>query len=118
MSFIYLASPYSHPDPQEKQRRYEHICKVAGKLMEEGKKIFCPIAHSHPIEVLGMSKVHDGPFWLDQDFAILKHAEMVYVCMMPGWKDSVGVKAEMDFAYKNKIPVAFINANYKIEAVA
>ena len=45
MSFIYLATPYSHKDPQVRQNRYEHACKVAGKLMEEGNLVFCPIAH-------------------------------------------------------------------------
>jgi len=108
-SFIYLASPYSHPDPAEKVKRYEHICRVAGKMMENGEQVFCPIAHSHPIEILGMTKIHDGDFWLKQDFAILKHAEMLVVCMMPGWSSSHGVNAEIKFAEQNNIPVAYID---------
>lgn len=109
MSFIYLASPYSHPNADIKQRRYEAICKVAAKLMEQGEQVFCPIAHSHPIEVIGMNQVRNGDFWLKQDFAILKHAEMLVVCMMPGWGESHGIKAEVQFANDNKIPVAYID---------
>ena len=109
MSFIYLATPYSHKDPQVRQNRYEHACKVAGKLMEEGNLVFCPIAHSHAIETVGMTKINDGNFWLRQDFAILKHADFLYVCMMPGWGESHGVREEVKFAQANKIPVAYID---------
>jgi hypothetical protein len=107
-SFIYLASPYSHPDPAVKQDRYEEICRTAAMLMEKGERVFCPIAHSHPIEILGMKTVHTGDFWLDQDFAILKHAEMLMVCMMPGWTTSHGIHEEIKFANENNIPVAYI----------
>ena len=61
MSYSYLASPYSVTWPVSKQsavtirdRRYRKVCRKAAQLMKEGKLIFCPIAHSHPIEVIGM----------------------------------------------------------------
>lgn len=108
MSYIYLATPYSHPDKEIREKRYIHACQIAGKLMRQGEKVFCPIAHSHPIETVGMSERQSADFWLDQDFAILKHAEMLMVCMMPGWAESHGVNEEINFAHTNKIPVCYI----------
>lgn len=105
---IYLASPYSAPTAEERQQRFELVCKKAAELMDQGHKIFCPIAHSHPIEVHGMDHIHSGEFWLEQDFAILEHCSMMWVYCLPGWKQSKGIKQEMDFAKRRGIPVRFI----------
>lgn len=113
---IYLASPYSakgrDPYSPEAQRikieRYETICKVAARLMEQGKHIFCPIAHSHPIEKIGMVDIKDGDWWLEQDYAVLQHCTEMYVCTMPEWEKSYGIGKEIEFAEKNGIPVTYI----------
>lgn len=111
-SFIYLASPYSHKDSDIREMRFKKVCQIAAKLMLQGDKVFCPIAHSHSIETIGMSRRLPGPFWLNQDFSILKHAEILYVCMLPGWGESEGIKAEVEFALANNIPVAYIDEDY------
>ena len=48
---IYLASPYSHPDPAVMEQRFETACRVAGWLMARGEIVFCPIAMSHSVAV-------------------------------------------------------------------
>jgi nucleoside 2-deoxyribosyltransferase len=105
---IYLASPYSAPTANQRTRRYKAVCKKAAKLMEEGYNIFCPIAHSHPIETIGMSELHDGDFWLKQDFAILEHCTKMFVFCIPGWQKSKGIAREIDFAAARGIPVEYI----------
>lgn len=116
MSYSYLASPYSVKQPVSRQRavtirdrRYRKVCKKAAQLMLEGKLIFCPIAHSHPIEVIGMKgEIKSGDFWLEQDFALLEHASELIVFMMDGWEDSSGVTREIEFAKANSIPIVYI----------
>src|ERR1700704_5407942 len=103
----YLASPYSLY-PGGKQEAFELVCKKAAELMVLGHLVFCPIAHSHPIEQLGMKETHSGDFWLKQDFAILKHCDELLVYMMPGWKQSTGLAAELKFAEFNNIPITFL----------
>ncbi len=109
MSFIYLASPYSHPDPAVKEARFERACLHAADFMESGYKVFCPIAHSHPIEVHGMDGIRSGDFWLEQDFAILRHADKMVVVKMPGWDKSLGIEREIAFCKDNGIPVEFVD---------
>ena len=103
----YLASPYSLY-PGGRQEAFELVCKKAAKLMEDGLCIFCPIAHSHPIEQYGMTEIHDGPFWLVQDFAILKHCSHLLVYKMPGWEESYGIKQEIAFATSYNIPITYL----------
>lgn len=108
MSFIYLASPYTHHDPAVKEERYQAACRAAGKLMEEDRIVFCPIAHSHPIEVMGMAQVQSGSFWKRQDISILRHASELMVLCIDGWRDSTGIKWEIEMALQLGIPVSYI----------
>lgn len=107
---IYLASPYSHADPAERERRYREACRVAGNLMKRGKRVFSPIAHSHPIEQAFEDKRQEGhDFWLYQDFAILRHATELHVLRLEGWERSKGIAAEVEFAVLLGIPVHYID---------
>lgn len=117
--FIYLASPYTPLPlagytalPEElselKEERFQLVCKKAAQLMENGHIIFCPIAHSHPIEKYGMDEVHDGEFWLEQDYEILRNVDAMWVLMLPGYDKSKGIAAEIAFADEYKIPVRYL----------
>lgn len=116
MSFSYLASPYSVTQKVSKQsavvirdRRYRKVCRKAASLMKEGKLIFCPIAHSHPIEVIGMGgETQSGDFWIRQDLAILEHASELLVYKMDGWHLSSGVAREIAFAEAHGIPIVYL----------
>ena len=107
-SIVYLASPYSHKDVAVKEHRYELACKAAATLMERGDVVFCPIAHSHPIETIGMTTVRDELFWLHQDFAILSKCTYLAVLCIDGWKESSGVRKEIEFAESMNMPVYYL----------
>lgn len=94
---IYLASPYSDPDPAIRQQRYEAVCKAAGELIRRGHVVYSPIAHSHHLsEVCNLPE--NWEFWRRQDTAMLKLADELWVLDLPGWRESVGVRAEMNVA--------------------
>lgn len=103
----YLACPYSHPDPDVRQRRHEAVNRVAGMLMKKGMLVFSPISHTHPIAVeCDMPKGWD--FWHAYDRAFIEASERIIVLMLEGWQDSVGVKAEIAIAAELGIPVEYI----------
>ena len=93
---IYLASPYSHDDPAVRQQRFDAVCKVASELMRAGKHIFCPIAHTHPIALYGLPKGWD--FWGEYDRWFIEHCDALVVVRLPGWDESVGIRAEIELA--------------------
>lgn len=106
---IYLASPYSVGGAGKnlRTRRFKLACKKAAELMAGGENVFCPIAHSHPVEVHGMSAVEGHDFWLKQDFAVLERCTKLVVYRMQGWQDSFGIAKEMEFAEANGIPIEY-----------
>jgi len=109
LKYIYLASPYSAPTKRERQRRFKQIVKKAGKIMESGVTVFCPIAHSHDIG-LHLERPQDHEFWMNQDLPLLFHATALWVVKMKGWKESKGVTEEIAFAKKHHIPIKYLEA--------
>lgn len=111
MGLTYLASPYSHPDPDVREVRYIAACRAAAKLMLKGVPAFSPIAHTHPIEAHGMSDLMHKPpheFWMKQDIAILRKCEKLAVLCIDGWDRSRGVTEEIHLAQRLGIPVEYI----------
>jgi hypothetical protein len=58
---IYLASPYTHPDPVVREERFAAACAVAAQLLRFGHLVFSPICHSHPLTRFGLPL--DWGFW-------------------------------------------------------
>lgn len=106
--FIYLASPYSHPDLAVRLERFQAACKAAAKLMTEGHRVFCPIAHSHPIE-----QAFDAPcgfeFWMRQDEPYMWACSSLYVLRIHGWTTSRGVRHEINIARARAIPIVGVD---------
>ena len=97
MSFIYLASPYSHPESAIRHQRYEQAKDFTADCMKQGHIIFSPIANNHLIAV-----EHDLPkdfdFWMTFDLAFLRVAEKLWILMLEGWDESKGVQKERETA--------------------
>lgn len=97
MKLIYLASPYSHPDPKVVEQRYLAAVEKAAELIKAGFMVFSPIAHTHPIAVR-----HKLPgefdYWEAYDRRMISHCDLLYILTIPGWRESRGVQAEIQIA--------------------
>ena len=106
---IYLASPFTHDDPAIRQQRFESACRAAAALICRGKTVFSPIAHSFAICRYGVPL--DWRFWQQHDQRYLEVCDEVVVLMLDGWRESVGVQAEIAIARKLGKPVTFLSVN-------
>lgn len=105
---IYLASPYTDTDFGVRYKRFVEVCKVAGDLIQKGKKVFCPIAMSHSIGDHSEVDAIDHKTWMEQDLTILARCDRLVVLMLEGWSMSVGVREEIEFCEKHNIPVEYL----------
>ena len=103
MKLIYLASPYSDPDPAIMEARFKAACQASANLMRAGHLIFSPIAHTHPIAQFDLPKGWD--FWERYDRAILDACSELFVLTLDGWRTSKGVQAELQIARELGLPV-------------
>lgn len=109
-SIAYLAVPYSHSDPTVMEQRFQLVNHAAAKLIARGEVIFSPISHNHPVKnaAAGVLLPNTWEFWESYDIAFLSRCHKLYVLMLSGWSESIGVAAEVRYAVVNKIPVEYI----------
>uniref|UniRef100_A0A6M3K292 DUF1937 domain-containing protein n=1 Tax=viral metagenome TaxID=1070528 RepID=A0A6M3K292_9ZZZZ len=104
---IYLAAPYSHHDFAIREWRVDQTNRKAAELMIAGYQVFSPLSHSHPISKYCTVDPCDQKFWLRQDLWILDICDEVHVLCLPGWKESKGIRIEIEHAVTNKIKVIY-----------
>lgn len=107
-TMVYLAGPYSHPDPKVRDYRYIQHLKAYTKLLEQGFAVIAPIVQGH--NAVGYSTALDlwlHKEWLDLDFNYIERCDIVYILQIEGWKESKGVNAEIAFCRENDIPIVY-----------
>lgn len=105
MSYIYLASPYSHPDAAVREARFKAACKKAAQYASKGIAVFSPIAHSHPVaDYMNEAARMDFDLWMRIDLPLLRMASELHVLCIEGWRSSRGVTREIEFATQIGIP--------------
>lgn len=103
---LYLACPYSDPDPEVRRLRFELANHSAAHLIQRGYHVFSPISHSHPIAIVG-----DLPlgfdYWEAYDRRMLAACDRLVVLRSFGWEESQGVRLEMAIAEELGKPISF-----------
>lgn len=96
---IYLASPYSSLFWGTKEERFRATARLAALFLKAGHNVYSPICHSHPIATFGSM---DGSWgsWQKLNETMMLVSHELWVVMLPGWEESVGVQAEINF-FKN-----------------
>lgn len=105
-TLYYLASPYTHKDWRIKKQRADAVTKAAVDLLHHGVFCFAPISYNAPWEQYDLPG--DWSFWEKFDKAFVSRCDAILVLQLEGWKESVGVQAEIDFANENDIPVLYV----------
>lgn len=93
---IYLASPYSHPDPLVRQARFDTACAATARLLRAGQAVFAPVIQGHALIRYGVPS--DWAFWHPFARRYLACCDGMVVLQLEGWRESEGVQAEMVLA--------------------
>ena len=108
MKKLYLASPYTSPDPIVRNSRVELASIIAARLMEQGYVVFSPITHSHRVaDHLHHRNARSHEFWMAQCLPMLEALDCMMILPMEGWRESRGIAEELAFARSNDIPIFF-----------
>src|SRR4051812_1832695 len=104
---LYLASPWSHPDPAVRQQRYHDALMATVALFRSGRIVYSPIVYSHQLHAAGVGSTGAMDEWEPLDRAMIRNSSMVWVLMLDGYKESRGIKAELEIAAEFNVPVQY-----------
>lgn len=115
---IYLACPHTKCNTLQREYYYLLCCNIAAELFNRGEHVFAPIVYSHPIA----SRYEipcDWQFWQTFDESLLDICDTLYVLDVPGWQESTGVQAEIQYAIDKSKRVVFIKpGDFNVELPA
>lgn len=103
----YLCSPYSHPDPKVREKRYAAVLKATAEFLAKGDFVFSPICYSHQFAVSSDFDIR-WEFWKPFDLHMIEISQGLIVLKLPGWSESIGVKAEIECAKALKLPIEYL----------
>ena len=116
LPLVYLACPYSDPDPMVRERRWVMATGAAASLMKSGERIvYSPISLTHFFPDLGLPTTWD--FWRRPSLEMLERCDRLIVLCLSGWKESIGVQAEIAHAQDLRIPVYLLPSWTDLEPV-
>lgn len=105
---IYLASPYSHPDPLVMKTRFLLAQQATAAMIFEGKFVYSPIVHCHELaQAYQLPK--DFDFWRRYNIDMLRRADAFRILKIPGWDESKGVCPEGDIAVALDLDRGFVD---------
>lgn len=93
----YLASPYTHPDPEVQIARAEQAAEAAAILKRMGHHIFAPIPHGVMLAKYGLPHGYDE-FWKPFSRNVISRLDGVVVLKLKDWQISTGVIDEAQYA--------------------
>jgi nucleoside 2-deoxyribosyltransferase len=112
---IYLASPYSHPDPNIMKLRVDFAAQAAAYLLvTTNAVVYSPIVHSHYVAEY-LDNHLDHTFWLAQDRSHIATCDELVVYQLNGWDKSIGVSWEIGLANGLGIWVSYLEVDKVIE---
>jgi hypothetical protein len=112
---VYLASPYSHPDPFVQRQRFWRVTEAAAQLAKQLAKdnvaFYIPITMTHPLECVlkGDDTNLSHEEWMKFDSAFWPKCDELWVLTLDGWQESVGVKEEIKHFTEVGKPVRFVS---------
>lgn len=107
INLVYLASPYYHDNSYVMQERYEAVSHAVMLLTTAGISAISPVTVYHPFKKLDYKFNQTDSDLSKVCSSILYHCDAMYVLTLNGWKDSIGVKAEVEMARGLFMPVRY-----------
>lgn len=111
LGMVYLATPYTRYPGGPKQA-FLLACRATAALMRYGvSDVYSPIAHSHPIATYGELDPLDWNIWKPSNDSMMERAGALVVVKMNGWRESIGVKHEIETFKQYEKPIFYVPAS-------
>ena len=95
---IYVASPYTHKNPEVRSERYYAVMDFIAHHQDEYDQIlYSPIVHYHQIAI-DFDLPTNWEWWWDKNKQMMDLASTILELRIDGWETSKGMQAEIKYA--------------------
>ena len=105
---IYVALPYSSPYQPTVELRTKICAKYCAILMIQGIHANSPVLAGH-LMVAEIQMPSDFKMWGNYSFDMLNRSSELHVLQIPGWKESIGVGKEIEYATELGMKITYIS---------
>lgn len=107
---LYLAAPYSDPDPIIRLSRYHEANLAAARIMAAGYGVISPLSMGVTITASCPGKLgSDWEIWKNVCLRMLEQCDTFCILTLPGWEKSIGVQAELEHAKALGLAICFVS---------
>ena len=104
---IYLACPLTDTSRAIIESRYRAAAAATAELLSAGLIVYSPLSHGRDLEVLLADWGHAD--WMRHCMGVLARCDELRVLLLPGWRDSKGVTAEIEYMMAKGKRVSFMH---------
>lgn len=115
-SYFYIASPYTHPDTYVRHERFQRVVMFTEGCLKAGIPVFSPIIHSHEL-VRNRDMPVPVDFWRELNHAMIRPSHGILMYMLDGWRQSVGMQDEEDYALELDKLLIYVSQVPPVEAL-
>ena len=108
MNILYIACPYTDPDPNTQLKRVALATKVSGMYIARGHIVYSPLTHTHLInETIAQKDQPSHDFWMKFNFPFMEICHELVIIKADGWDKSIGVEYERAYFRRANKPISF-----------
>lgn len=112
---IFVSCPYTDEDPVVIEGRMAVVYNQVAKLARLGHIPVSPLLMHTVNTHYHLPK--DWDFWGRYSIELLAQCGAMVVLMVKGWEESVGVKAEVEYAQAHNIPITYIGRSVEHQPI-
>jgi hypothetical protein len=112
LELSYLATPYSNYRAGLDEAYHDAILVVVD-LTKQGLCVYSPIVHLHPVARAGNIDPLDA-MWMALDEPFMHAADSMIIAMLPGWKESQGVRKEIEYFQTIGKPIRYYDPQERL----
>lgn len=104
---VYLSIPYSHPSPAVVSERMKNFWIAMARLIDHGVHVISPMTAEPTLQY--SNRKGDWDTWQIYCNALMDVSEEIWVLTLDGWDQSSGVEGEIQYAFKHRKPVRYLD---------
>ena len=106
---VYIASPFAHSNEYIVETRVNFVNTYYVHLLKNNMNAISPVTVGNVLRKYISEHQWDNKFWMPLDLHLLEKCDEMHILCLAGWRNSKGVKEEIEFCERIGIPIKYVS---------